>query len=82
MRVLATVTLSITPASRVVLGGSPDTTSAIDSVGINWMSACIAFHERVGNLRQDDKICGMNLVNSVNRACIAKAVTDYNLSPL
>lgn len=44
----------MTPASRVVrLGGSPDTTSAIDSVGINWMSACIAFHERLGNPRQD-----------------------------
>lgn len=75
--------LSITRASRVVrLGGSPDTTSAIDSVGISWMRAIAAFHERLGNLRQDDRICGMNLVYSVNRACIAKAVTDYNLSPL
>ena len=59
----------MTRASRVVrLGGSPDTQAAFDTVGMSWMSACIAFHERVGNLRQHDRICGMNLVYSVNRA--------------
>ena len=73
----------MTRASRVVRpGGSPDTQAALDTVGMSWMSAYIAFHEWVGNLRQDDRICGMNLVYSINRACIAKAVTDYNLSPL
>lgn len=47
--------LSITRASRVVRhGGNPDTTSAIDSVGISWMRAIAAFHERSSNLRQDD----------------------------
>lgn len=45
----------MTRASLVVrLGGNPDTTSAIDSVGISWMRAIAAFHERLGNLRQDD----------------------------
>ena len=47
----------MTRASRVVrLGGSLDTQAAFDTVGMSWMSACIAFHERVGNLRQDDRI--------------------------
>jgi len=73
----------MTRASRVVRrGGSPDTQAASDTVGMSWMSACTAFHKWVGNLRQDDRICRMNLVYSVNRACIAKAVTDYKLSPL
>ena len=57
----------MTRASPVVLlGGSPDTQAALDTVGMSWMSAYIAFHERIGNLRQDDRIGGMNLVYSVN----------------
>jgi len=70
-------------ASRVVrLGGSPDTQAAFDTVGMSWMSAYIVFRERVGKFQHENRICGMNLVYSVNLACIAKAVTDYNLSPL
>jgi len=57
----------MTRASPVVrLGGSLDTQAALDTVGMSWMSAYIAFHERIGNLRQDDRIGGMNLVYSVN----------------
>jgi hypothetical protein len=32
----------------VRLGASPDTTPAFDSVGISWMRATVAFHERLG----------------------------------
>ena len=72
----------MTRASRVVrLGGSPDTQAASDTVGMSWMSAYIAFHERVGNLRQDDRICGMKLVYSVNPAILSKTINGTPISP-
>jgi len=50
----------MTRALRLVrLGGSPDMQAAFDTVGMSWMSASIAFHERVGNLRQDDRVYGI-----------------------
>ena len=63
----------MTRASRLVRpGGSPDTQAALDTVGMNWMNAYIAFHEQVGNFRQDDRICGRNLVYSVNPEILSK----------
>jgi hypothetical protein len=37
----------MTRASQVVRrGGNPDTRAALDTAGMSWMSACIAFPER------------------------------------